>query len=188
MRHANDKYVIVRDEFLPLMKNMQSMFDFVKAWIVYNEDGKEVQTSLKPYYNYEDLIQGTTYEFPDLNERTTATIFYTSGTTGMPKGVTFTHRDLVLHTLVLSVVTRYPPLDLTEKDNFMILVPMFHVHQWGMPYSCILGGNKYILPGRYEVGTILELIKREKVTYSAMVPSILYMILNAPNIDEYKNT
>lgn len=187
MRHANDKYVIVRDEFLPLIEKNASLFDFVKGWIVYNEDRKTVSTSLKPYYDYEDIVQGKTFEFPDLNERTTATIFYTSGTTGMPKGVTFTHRDLVLHTLVNSLVTRYPPLEVTEKDNFLILVPMFHVHQWGMPYSAILGGNKYILPGRYEVGMILELIKRERVTFSAMVPSILYMILNAPNIDEYKD-
>ncbi len=79
MRHANDKYVIVRDEFLPLIEKNASLFDFVKGWIVYNEDRKTVSTSLKPYYDYEDIVQGKTFEFPDLNERTTATIFYTSG-------------------------------------------------------------------------------------------------------------
>ncbi|MGC8664011.1 MAG: AMP-binding protein, partial [Thermoplasmata archaeon] len=126
-------------------------------------------------------------EPPDIDENSQATIFYTSGTTGMPKGVTFTHRNLFLHTLSLVAFMKYPPLSLTDKDVFMSLVPMFHVHSWGMPYVALLNGNKYVLPGKYEPTVLLNLLKNERVTFSTMVPSILYMMLNAPNIDEYRD-
>ncbi|MFP3208663.1 MAG: AMP-binding protein [Nitrososphaeria archaeon] len=107
---------------------------------------------------------------PHLDEDTWATIFYTSGTTGMPKGVTFTQRNLVMHTLALVAETRMEPLSLTEDDVIMSLVPMFHVHSWGIPYVSILMGSKYVLLGRYDWGRILELIGREGVTFSTMVP------------------
>jgi len=186
MNHAEDKYVILRDEFLPIIEKNAQLFDFIKGWIVYSDEGKEINSKLKPLYYYDDIVKKNHYEFPDLDENTTATIFYTSGTTGFPKGVTFTHRKLVMHTLALSNAVQYPPLNLTRDHTFMILVPMFHVHSWGIPFSAILNGNKYVLPGRYEVGTILELLKNENVKFSAMVPSILYMILSAPNLESYK--
>ncbi|MEM0373669.1 MAG: AMP-binding protein, partial [Sulfolobales archaeon] len=115
-----------------------------------------------------------------------ATLFYTSGTTGDPKGVWFTHRDIVLHTLSLAVLSRAPPLELTTKDVLMILVPMFHVHSWGFPYVALLTGAKYVLPGPYNPSKELQLIAREGVTFSAMVPTILFMLLSQPDIDNYK--
>ncbi len=187
MNHAGDKYVIVRDEFVPIIEPNKDLFNFIKGWIIYNEDKGEVKSSLSPFYNYEDLILDKEYEFPDIDEDTIATIFYTSGTTGMPKGVTFTHRNLVLHALAVSAVVHSPPLNLTDKDVFLTAVPLFHVHQWGMPYAGLLAGNKYILAGKYDVDTILELIKNEKVTFSAMVPVILNMILSSPKITQYKD-
>ncbi len=186
MQNAGDKYVIVRDEFVPLIEKNKELFDFVKGWIVYREDHGKIETSLGPSYNYDELIKKPDYELPDVDENSTATVFYTSGTTGMPKGVTFTHRDLVLHTLSVSNAVKAPPLNLSDKDVFMTAVPLFHVHQWGMPYAGLISGNKYILAGRYDVNVFLELIKNEGVTFSAMVPSILYMILNSPKIEEYK--
>jgi fatty-acyl-CoA synthase len=186
MNHAEDKYVIVREDFVPILEQNKELFNFIKGWIIYKEDHSKIETTLSPFYNYDDIIKDAEYEFPDLEEDTIATIFYTSATTGMPKGVLFTHRDLVLHTLAVSSAVRAPPLNLTDKDVFMTAVPLFHVHQWGMPYAGLLGGNKYVLAGRYEVDTILELIKKEKVTFSAMVPAILYMILNSPKINEYR--
>ena len=187
MNHAGDKYVIVRDEFVSIIEPNKDLFNFIKGWIIYNEDKREVKSSLSPFYNYEDLILDKEYEFPDIDEDTIATIFYTSGTTGMPKGVTFTHRNLVLHALAVSAVVHSPPLNLTDKDVFLTAVPLFHVHQWGMPYAGLLAGNKYILAGKYDVDTILELIKNEKVTFSAMVPVILNMILSSPKITQYKD-
>lgn len=186
MNHAEDKYVIVRDEFLPILEKNKQMFDFIKGWIVYNDDNGSVSTQMTPNYHYEDIVKNEKYEFPDLDENTTATIFYTSGTTGFPKGVTFTQRNLVMHTLALANGVQFSPISVGRSDNFMILVPMFHVHSWGIPYMGLLNGNKYVLPGRYEVGTILELLKNENIKFSAMVPSILYMVLSAPNLEEYR--
>ncbi len=186
MNHAEDKWVIVRDEFIPILERNKQVFDFIKGWIVYNDENGSVNTSLSPNYNYEDLVKDSSYEFPDLDENTTATVFYTSGTTGLPKGVTFSHRNLVMHTLAVSNGIHFDPISVKRDDSFLILVPMFHVHSWGLPYVGLLLGQKYVLPGRYEVGMILDLVKKEKIRFSAMVPSILYMVLSAPNLDEYK--
>jgi len=186
MQHAEDKYVIVRDEFLPIIERAAQLFDFVKGWIVYSDKNEEVKTILTPNYNYEELVASSEpMDFPDLDENTWATIFYTSGTTGLPKGVTFTQRQLVLHAQALAIAVHAEPLYVTDNDVFMSLVPMFHVHSWGLPYVTMITGNKYVLPGRYDVKKILELIKNEKVTLSLMVPSILYMILTHPEIENY---
>jgi len=187
MSFANDKYVIIRDEFVPIIEKNAPLFDFVKGWIIYSEEGRRVETKLSPSYDYEDLVKRDRCEPPDLDEETRATLFFTSGTTGMPKGVSFTQRDLILHALSLSASMKYRPISLTDQDVFMSLVPMFHVHSWGMPYIAFMNGNKYVLPGRYEIKTILELIKRERVTFSTMVPAILYMILNDPSVEEYRD-
>jgi fatty-acyl-CoA synthase len=188
MQHAEDKFVIIRDEFLPLIEKYASMFDFIKGWIVYSDENEDVKTTLEPSYNYEELVKNNEpMNYPDLDENTQATIFYTSGTTGLPKGVTFTHRDLILHATALASSVHREPLYVSDKDVFMSLVPLFHVHSWGLPYVTIMTGNKYVLPGRYDMGKILELIDKEKVTLSLMVPSILYMILNHPKAKEYKD-
>ncbi len=187
MNHAGDKYVIVRDEFLPILERNAQLFDFIKGWITYSDTTRKVQTQLSPHYDYEDLVKMTSCEPPDIEENAQATVFYTSGTTGMPKGVTFSHRNLFLHTLSLVAFMKYPPLSLTDNDVFMSLVPMFHVHSWGMPYVALLSGNRYVLPGKYDPVMMLNLLRKEGVTFSAMVPSILYMMLNMPNIEEYRD-
>ncbi len=186
MSHAEDKYVIVRDEFVPILERNKQLFDFIKGWVVYSDDKDTVSTVLAPSYHYDDIVKKERYNFPDLDENTVATIFYTSGTTGFPKGVTFSHRNLFLHTLALANGVNFAPISVGRTDNFLILVPMFHVHSWGIPYMALLNGNKYVIPGKYEVGTILELVKNENIKFSAMVPSILYMVLSAPNLGEYK--
>ncbi|MGC8497195.1 MAG: fatty acid--CoA ligase [Thermoplasmata archaeon] len=186
MQHAEDKYVIIRDEFVPIIEKAIQLFDFIKGWIIYSDIDDNIKTILSPSYHYEELVATSEpYEFPDLNEDTIATIFYTSGTTGLPKGVTFSHRNLVLHAEALAMAVHMEPLYVTDKDVFMSLVPMFHVHSWGLPYVTIITGNKYVLPGRYDVKTILELIKNEHVTLTLMVPSILYMILSYPDLELY---
>ncbi|MGB9815342.1 MAG: long-chain fatty acid--CoA ligase [Thermoplasmata archaeon] len=186
MQHAGDKFVIVRDEFLPMIESASQLFDFVKGWIIYSDKNEEIKTRLENHYNYEEILESSEpLDPPNIDENTEATIFYTSGTTGLPKGVTFTHRKLVLHAQALAVGLSYSPLNLNERDVFLGLVPMFHVHSWGVPYLVIMTGHKYVLPGRYDVKKILEMIKNEHVTFSHMVPSILYMILTHPEIENY---
>ena len=180
MQHAEDKYVIIRDEFVPIIAKNKSMFSFIKKWIIYSENGK-IPEVLEPFENYDNLIKnGERMELPELSEDTVATTFYTSGTTGLPKGVSFTHRQIVLHALASISGLSDPPIGLNSSDVMMPLVPMFHVHSWGIPYSIIMKGLKYVLPGRYDIPLILKIMEKEKVTVSAMVPSIVYMIINNP--------
>lgn len=185
MQHAGDSYVIIRDEFIPVIEKNKGAFTFIKGWIEYSESG-ELKDKLEPLFNYDDLVSADSEDnLPELNEDDLATTFYTSGTTGMPKGVSFTHRQIVLHTLGTAVSFNEFPLAVTSKDVVMPLVPMFHVHSWGFPYSGIMKGMKYVLPGKYDYPMLAGLIKEENVTVSAMVPSILYLILNVPEIEKY---
>jgi len=87
--------------------------------------------------------------------------------------------------MAVNLMSMKPPLSLKDSDVFMILVPMFHVHQWGYPYNFMMGGNKYVLPGRYDPAFNLKLLKEEGVTYSAMVPTILHMMINHPEAKNY---
>jgi len=117
-----------------------------------------------------------------LDENTRATTFYTTGTTGNPKGVFFSHRQLVLHTLAVTaaVGAYHTQCRCRSDDVYMPLTPMFHVHAWGFPYIATLLGVKQVYPGMYEPGMILKLIQTEKVTFSHCVPTILQMILTSP--------
>ena len=134
--------------------------------------------------DYESLLDrgGDGYRFPVLDERTRATTFYTTGTTGDPKGVWYTHRQLVLHTLgaLGAFASGGDHARLHRDDVYMPITPMFHVHGWGMPFVATLLGIKQVYPGRYEPEKLLRLIERERVTFSHCVPTILHMLLNAP--------
>ncbi len=127
------------------------------------------------------------YSFADFDENSVATTFYTTGTTGNPKGVYFTHRQLVLHTL--SMASMMGSLDcirlLGTDDVYMPITPMFHVHAWGVPYVATLLGIKQVYPGRYEPDMLCHLIKEERVSFSHCVPTILQMLLNAPTAQGY---
>ncbi len=137
---------------------------------------------------YEDLLKHEPLkEFPEIDEKTPATLMFTSGTTGPPKGVYFTHRQLMLHAMALTIALSYPPYNVGIKDTAMPLIPLFHVHGWGgTPYVVMLSGTrKYVLPGRYDWGHILRLIHEEKVTYTGGVPTILYLLLTHPDSSKY---
>ena len=126
------------------------------------------------------------FPFPDFDERTRATTFYTTGTTGDPKGVYFSHRQLVLHTLTGMAALASPASGqrFHRGDVYMPLSPMFHVHAWGIPYIALQLGVKQVYPGRYEPQRVLELIGREGVTFSHCVPTVLQMVLSAPDSEK----
>ena len=122
----------------------------------------------------------TSYVFPDFDENTRATTFYTTGTTGLPKGVYFTHRQLVLHTITLMAALASPVSGqrFHRGDVYMPLTPMFHVHAWGMPYIATVLGVKQVYPGRYLPDRLARLVREEGVTFSHCVGTILHMLLS----------
>ncbi|MEM3146313.1 MAG: long-chain-fatty-acid--CoA ligase, partial [Archaeoglobaceae archaeon] len=180
MQHAEDEVVLVYKDFVPLMESIAGNLSTVKKFVVMTDDTMP-ETKLTDL-EYEEILKNASksYEFPDFDERTMATLFYTTGTTGRPKGVWFTHRQLVLHTLAATVWATGWRSNVRLKDDeevYMPLTPMFHVHAWGYPYVATLLGLKQVYPGRYEPKKIIEIILKEKVTFSHCVPTILQMIL-----------
>lgn len=184
MNHAEDTVVFVHEEFLPMLEQIAPKLETVKTFILIQDEKKEHSTRLPVASDYEGVIsQGSEeFHFPDFDEERQATLFYTTGTTGNPKGVYFSHRQLVLHTLGLglAVAGLTAPGRFQSGDVYMPLTPMFHVHAWGFPYLATLLGTKQVYPGRYNPETSLDLIQREKVTFSHCVPTILHMILESP--------
>lgn len=187
INHAEDDVIIVHADFLPLLNQIRDQFETDKKIVVITEGKAVPETPLSVLGEYEKHLSGQCgdYIFPDFDENAAATIFYTTGTTGLPKGVSFSHRQIVLHTYGfmsgLCTYRSYATMD--SGDVYMPLTPMFHVHAWGMPYLFTMLGTKQVYPGKYEPGAILRLIAAEGVTFSHCVPTIMHMLLNDPAID-----
>lgn len=185
MNHAEDKFVLVNSEFVELYNGLAEQLTTVEKTLLLTDT--EIKTTTLPNCvgEYEQLLAAASasYEFADFDENSVATTFYTTGTTGNPKGVYFTHRQLVLHTMALG--TTVGALDsirlLGNDDVYMPITPMFHVHAWGIPYVATMLGIKQVYPGRYEPELLCKLIREEKVTFSHCVPTILQMLLNSPS-------
>ena len=180
INHADDDILIVHNDFIQVIDKIRKKISRPIKIILLNSN--KYNLSDNNTYLYEDLIKNKKlkFKFEDFDENTTATKFYTTGTTGDPKGVSYSHRQLVIHTLGFiagSSVSNYSHR-LHNEDVYMPLTPMFHVHGWGFPYMATLLGVKQVYPGRYEPKRLLDLIKQEKVTFSHCVPTILQMLLN----------
>lgn len=188
INHAEAKLVIINSDFLPLLEDIIEFLPDVEKIIVIAENPSYPETTLNIYSDYDELLNRSAsfFSFPDLDENTKATTFYTTGTTGDPKGVHFTHRQLVLHTLSLTIaLSSYDTIgSFRATDVYMPMTPMFHVHAWGIPYVATLIGAKQVYPGKYEPPMLLKLVTTEGVTASHCVPTILQMLISSPMAKE----
>ena len=182
--HAEDDYILVNEEFLPLLEQIKGRIDKVKEYILLQDGQQQPETSLSFAGEYEALLAESRnyFNFADFDENTRATTFYSTGTTGMPKGVYFSHRQLVLHALagMSAFGTVVGQGRLHQQDVYMPITPMFHVHAWGIPYIATALGIKQVYPGKYMPDMLLKLIDKEKVTISHCVPTILHLLMNHP--------
>ncbi|MGI9407297.1 MAG: fatty acid--CoA ligase [Hyphomicrobiaceae bacterium] len=188
INHADDDVILVHEDFVPFLEQISSRIER-PVKLVLLQDGPARDDVPDGYdAEYEALLagSGSGFVFEDFDENTRATTFYTTGTTGDPKGVAYSHRQLVLHTL--GAVAGFSPAAgssrLHRGDVYMPITPMFHVHGWGFPYVATMLGMKQVYPGRYDPPKILRLIAEEGVTFSHCVPTILHMILSAPEAQD----
>jgi fatty-acyl-CoA synthase len=181
--HAGATTLLVNDEFVGLLEGIKSRLPKVKRLIVMSDRSPPQTGSLSFIGEYESLLAAAApdYDFPDFDENTQATTFYTTGTTGQPKGVYYSHRQLVLHTVCGLALFGMAGLHgrFSRDDVYMPITPMYHVHAWGFPWSATLAGVKQVYPGRYEPAMLVRLIKSEGVTFTHGVPTILQMLLDA---------
>jgi fatty-acyl-CoA synthase len=189
MNHAEDDVVLVFEDFLPMIAAVKDQLTTVKNFILLKDSDAMPETGLAIDGEYETLLSENdgTYDFPDFDENSMATTFYTTGTTGLPKGVYFSHRQLVLHTfgLISALCAFKSHVYLDAHDVYMPLTPMFHVHGWGIPFATTLLGVKQVYPGRYEPDMLIKLITEHGVTFSHCVPTIIHMIINHPSIKQH---
>jgi fatty-acyl-CoA synthase len=188
INHAEDDVILVHAMLLPMLEAVWDKVKTVKKVIVLSDNGEIPESPIKFENEYEAMVTGadSNYDFPDFDENAIATTFYTSGTTGNPKGVFFSHRQLVLHTfgLVTALCSYKTQVKIDSGDVYMPLTPMFHVHAWGVPYMMTMLGAKQVYPGRYEPEMILKLVLTEKVTFSHCVPTIIHLLVSSPVIKQ----
>lgn len=187
INHAEDDVILINSEFLPLLEAIKDQLSTVKKIVLLSDVDTSPETILVIDHEYEQMLleNPEEYSFPDFDENSIATTFYTTGTTGLPKGVFFSHRQLVLHTygLITGLSISDCQAKIDSSDVYMPITPMFHVHAWGMPYLMTLLGAKQVYPGRYEPEMLLKLVDKEKVSFSHCVPTIMHMLLTSPTIE-----
>jgi fatty-acyl-CoA synthase len=181
--HAGSSTLLINDEFVDLVQSILPQLPKVKKLIVLTDRQAPMTGKLEFGGEYEQLLAAASpnFDFPDFDENVQATTFYTTGTTGLPKGVYYSHRQLVLHAMaelaVFGLATKQGGFH--RDDVYMPITPMFHVHAWGFPWAATLAGVKQVYPGRYDPALLIKLIKTEGVTFTHGVPTILQMLLDA---------
>src|SRR5258705_7866398 len=183
---AGASTLLCNTEFLPLLHTIRAELPRVRKIIALSDTAELPDFAWQG--EYERLLANAdpAHQFPDFDENTRATTFYTTGTTGLPKGVYFSHRQLVLHTITGMAALASPVSGqrFHRGDVYMPLTPMFHVHAWGMPYIATVLGVKQVYPGRYVPERLVQLVRGESVTFSHCVSTILHMLLSC---DEAKH-
>ena len=177
INHAADKVMLVDPDLVPVLEPLVERLETVEHFIIMTDE-PDFQTSLPSFHLYEELLEAETenYASPALDENETAGLCYTSGTTGSPKGVAYTHRAIVLHTMMECSADT---LGISERDVVMAVVPMFHANCWGVPYSSTLVGATQVMPGkRPDAAVVCRLINDHGVTVSMGVPTIWVGVLD----------
>lgn len=183
LKDSGADVVLVHADFVPVLEQIKDDLKGVRHVVVLADGQSMPGTTLPLAGEYEALVAkgSPDFEFRDFDENTKAATFYTTGTTGDPKGVYYSHRQIVLHSLAtaMSLGAQREGQRLHREDVYMPITPMFHVLAWGIPYIAVMLGLKIVLPGRYVPEMLLKLRQSEKVTFSHCVPTILQMLLQA---------
>ncbi len=172
---AADKVIVVDESLLEVFESFQSDWDFERVVVVSRSD-----STPDGALDYEALVEsGEPRSWPRLEETRAAAMCYTSGTTGRPKGVLYSHRALVLHSMAAALPDA---MNVSSRDSVLPVVPMFHANAWGLPYTATMVGAKLVLPGpRLDAESVLDLLADEQVTLTAGVPTVWMAMLQAIN-------
>ena len=195
INHAEDKVIFVDDAIMPLLELIYDQIkSTVKAFVYMSDRPGKPQTKIEPLYEYEELIKGQPeeYDWPLLDEDTYAVLYYTTGTTGLPKGIMFTHRQLYLQTIhlvsgsrELAVRTQDMPREIPPVFVPLMNIPLFHIHAWGSPWQSVCMASKIVFPSRFTPQSFCETVQMEKVNMAGLVPTMLAMLIEYEDIKKY---
>jgi len=198
VNHAEDRVIFVDDSLVPLLEKLAPQLPGVERYILLGDPdrtraGEPIETNLPNVLRYEELLGDAAlgsgsammeqpFEYPEIDERQAASLCYTSGTTGNPKGVLYSHRSICLHATASLFVDN---LGLCRRDRALVIVPMFHVNAWGIPYAAALAGADLLMPDRFlQAEPLARAIERERPTVAGCVPTIFADLLRYADAHE----
>jgi fatty-acyl-CoA synthase len=188
INHADDQYILVDHVFWPLIEGMHTLFPNVKGYIVLTEEAFMPKTSLPNVHCYETLLtaESTEFTWPEFDENSGSSLCYTSGTTGNPKGVLYTHKSNLLHSYACGLADVF---GMTSSDTVLVVVPLFHANSWGISYLGPIIGANLIFPGKRMDGeAIFELVDNYEVSLAAGVPTVWTALLEYADDNNRKMT